>query len=418
MDKINTPFGLIDYVGDLLSKSYPTTVIFINIDQQPIIVEWLDEDVDGNDVFIIFKTDVENLKQFCNGIISHIELINNAVGKKYYQFAGSINGSKFKKINYNKIDKKALPKQTVYFDYSYSNDYQDIAKVFDLELVSNANKEDYFNVLKDNCIKIKSGLFRLHLHKGKNVGYGTADTKVLGQILLGFENLYHDVALDVIRGVDRNAKTKNLPDDVSINEMSSTEVFLQEAASYSVYIKSKVDTKYENENITVSEEIFGKINEVISFSTKINDLQEIKNKFSSDVFQSLAVFTETILDNKVILDLEYFNPISNTEIRQIMKPSDAHNINNNIVSYSNITSGTMPFKGQFVMLNTKTGYFVFKTKEEQEIAGYVDELIKDSMIKFNFTSSYQITVNQNTYETLNNKNKITYSLDSCLIIKD
>ena len=30
MEKNNTPFGDIQYVGDLLSKSYPTTIIYKN----------------------------------------------------------------------------------------------------------------------------------------------------------------------------------------------------------------------------------------------------------------------------------------------------------------------------------------------------------------------------------------------------
>lgn len=418
MEKINTPFGFIEYVGDLLSKSYPTTVIYTNDDHQPIVVEWLDVDVNGNDTFIIYQSDVENLKQFCNGVISHFELINQAHKKKYFEFVGSVYENKFKKIKFNKVDKSSLPNDTVYFDCNYSTDYQEIAKTFQINIVSLQNKEEYFESLKENSTEVQAGLFRLHMHEGKNIGYGTADTRVLGQILLSFENLYHEVALDVIRGVERNAKVKNLPDDILITDMSATEVFLQEAASYSIYVKSKVDTNYESEEETVSDKIFNKIDEVIALSNNKADLQEIKNKFSSDVFQSLAFFTETILNNKVIVDLDYFNAISNIEIRQIMKPSDAHNINNNILSYSNITSGIMPFKGQFLMLNTKTGYFVFKTKEGQEIAGYVDKLIKENMITFNFTTTYEIKVNQKNYETLNNKNKITYTLESCLTIKN
>ena len=63
MEKINTPFGFLDYVGDLLSKSYPTTVIYTNTNHQPIVIEWLDEDKNGNDMFIMYQSDVENLMQ-------------------------------------------------------------------------------------------------------------------------------------------------------------------------------------------------------------------------------------------------------------------------------------------------------------------------------------------------------------------
>jgi hypothetical protein len=419
METIKTPFGHLSYVGDLLSNTYPTTIVYKDNNNHPFIVEWLDEDDNCEDVFIIFQVEVEKLKLFCDGIISHLDFIKNVVGKKYFQFKGSINSTKFERINYNNIYKSSLPKDIVYFNSNYSLDYELIAEVFNIKTLDTKAREKYFETLKEKSENSDLGLFRLHILEGKNIGHGTADTRILGELLVSFENLYHEVALDYIRGVERNPKVKNLPEDVLISEMSSTEVYIQEAASFSIYLKSKVDVDVNNKpnKETVSDKIFRKIDKVLSASTKIKDLDAIKNEYSTDVFQSLVGFTETVLDNKVVVDLDYYNSNTKTELRNIMKPADAHTINNNVVSYSKINKITLPFKGKFLMLNTKTGYFVFETIERTEIAGYVDTLIRDNMVSYNFTNQYNVTVNQKSYETLNNKNKITYTLESCLEVK-
>jgi hypothetical protein len=112
--------------------------------------------------------------------------------------------------------------------------------------------------------------------------------------------------------------------------------------------------------------------------------------------------------------MEYYNSNSQKQIRNVIKPANAHLINNNIISYSKIEQSTLPFEGKFTNLNTKTGYFVFFTKENREISGYVSNLIKENMISFNFTSLYKVTVTQNIDITLDNKNKIYYTLESCL----
>ena len=199
-----------------------------------------------------------------------------------------------------------------------------------------------------------------------------------------------------------------------ISDMASTEIYIPEAASFSIYLKSKVDTIVENKTTTVSDEIFHKIDNLISKSTNKNELENIKIDYSEKTLNKLVSFNETILNNKIVVDLEYYNTNSNIELRNIINPENAHTINNNIESYSKIDESTKPFSGKFTNLNTKTLYFVFLTNEGFEIPGYVSKLISENMISFNFTSLYNISVTQITDSTLNYKNKINYILESCL----
>ena len=412
-NSVKNPLGQLSYVGDLLSTAYPTTVLYSNEKKEPIIVEWLDEDNNG-DIHIAYKTSVEYLEQFIKGIISHIDFIKSSDKKKYYTFYNSISSAKLKSIRYSKIDKNALPKDTVYFDQRFSSDCREICEFFGILLPSSQDREKYFNVLKGHSQEAKTGLLRLHLNEGSGIGHGTVDTKVLGHILIGYEKLYHEVALDVIRGKDRDAKTNILSEDISIQDMSSTEAYIQEAASFSIYLKSKTDADSKSENYEfVSDEIFSRINDIITSSTSKKELDSIKLSYSSEVFNSLANFSETILENKVVLDIDYYNSKSQEQARQVIKPSEAHIIHNNIVSFSNEKEEKVEFTGQFTMLNTKTGYFVFMSKQGRELSGYFASLIKESMISYNFKDLYKVVITQQTVITLNNKEQITYTLESC-----
>jgi hypothetical protein len=418
MENIDSPFGKLYYLGDLLSTAYPTTVVYHNDKNEPIITEWLDED-DNGDLNIIFKTTIQKLEEFLKGIISHLEFISSSVERRYYAFYDSIDSTKFRKIRLNPRVKKALPTKTSYFNEKFSEDFKVISEHFDLQ-PNDDNKEEYFEVLKGFSKDCSGGLLRLHLNEGINVGHGTADTKALGRILLGYENLYESVALDVITGIDRNAKTNNLPNDISVIDMSSTEVYIQEAASYSIYLKSKIDTKsISNDYDFVSDEIFSKVNDAISVSTNKRSLESSKLEFSSLVFNNLAIFSEIIMNSKVVLDIDYFNSNSNTSSRNVIKPSEAHTIHNNIISYSKEKIEKIEEEGQFTNLNINTGYFGFKTAANRVYSGYVDPLIKENMVSFNFKGLYKVVIAQKTTVRLNSKDgDISESLVSCLEIDD
>lgn len=415
---IATPFGNLEYLGDLLSNAYPTTLLFYNEFNQPFIVEWIDVDDEDNDIYYLYKSSIQNLGDFIKGIISHIELINLADKKKFYEFYNSIFETEFVQIEFANLDRSSLPNDTSYFPKELSTDFKLIADFFKIELISIKEKITYFDKLKNYSKDVETGLFRMHINEGTNIGHGTADTKVLGQLLINFENLYHEMAIDVIRGTERKAKINNLQNNVSISKMSSTEVVIKEAASFSIYLKSKTDsTSISSGYEFVSDEIFDKINAIISDSSDKKKLELIKSSYSSSVFKSLVDFSETILENKIVVDLDYFNSNSNQKFSQVIKPSEAQNIQNNIISSSVGTENKLSYSGQFIMINTKTGYFVFFTKEKLEISGYVSNLIREGMITFNFKNTYNVTIQQNTISELNsNKFKFKNTLESCLEI--
>lgn len=412
--KIGSPFGKLNYIGDMLSIAYPTTIVYENDRGLPVIVEWLDEN-DKGDLHLIYESNISRLTEFINGLISHLELIKSAERRQYYIFHGDIENAQFERRKYKHIDQKSLPKPVSYFKPELSSDYESISRFFNVKISDQQENAEYFNVLKNHSKEQHSGLLRLHLNEGDKVGHGNVDTRALGRILMGFENLYHEVALDVIRGSDRNFKVNNLPEGISISDMSSTEAVIQEAASFSIYLRPKTDTESNSEKYEyIGDEIFTNVTDVISLASSKKNLESIKQEYSSDVFGSLIAFSNVIIENKVVLDMDYFNFRSNAKSRQVIKPSEAHTIHNNVSTSVIERHDKLDSEGKFTMLNTKTGYFYFRSKEGREFSGYVSHLLREGMKMFNFQDTYAVVISQYSYQRIYSKYvSVRQVLESC-----
>ncbi len=74
---IEFPFGTLEFVGTLLFTDYPSTVVYSDETDNPIIKEWVDcSDDNSINRFFTYKVEKENLKKFIEGTLSHLELIN------------------------------------------------------------------------------------------------------------------------------------------------------------------------------------------------------------------------------------------------------------------------------------------------------------------------------------------------------
>lgn len=132
MDKIiKSPFGDIKFVGVLLTQEFPSTAVFSNDNDEPIIVEWIDLDENNNDIFYIYKTNVNNLTEFVKKDLSHLDLIHGAQWLEYYTFQNSIfDNAKFEKIDFANLNHDALPVWNCYFESYYSPDVKEVIDYF------------------------------------------------------------------------------------------------------------------------------------------------------------------------------------------------------------------------------------------------------------------------------------------------
>jgi len=412
---INSPFGNLKFIGDLLCRHYPTTSVYCNDENIPVIVEWIDENENGDDEFIIYQSTKETLKDFISGKISHLDLINKASGQ-FFSFNNGLSNATFNETNLKRIGKRNLPSNFSFFIRKESLDIDTIELVLEIQDIQEED-ENYFEQLKNHSREINTGLYRIHINNGSNVGHGTADTKILGQMLINFEELYFEVAKDIFRGAERVNEITTIEDEQNFILSSHTEVVIQEAASFSIYLKSKGNLRYrihdapaetiiediKDENVEenfenfqfVSDEIFSNVNSIIKNSSDVKSLDRIKKSYSPGVFAKVKNLAETIFTHKLVVDMDYYNPISHFASRRSLLPSNAHGIFVSVenTSFKNIEN--FNFRGKFTSITTNTGHFIIQSVEDEStFSGYFSDLLYDNISSLNFITEYNVVIEQ------------------------
>lgn len=121
------------FVGNLLFKEYPSTIVYSHDNSRPFIVEWVDEDSDGVDVFFIYESTKEILKQYIEGEICHLELIKKAKNGITVFFNGTVEKPENRLMSdVMLINEDYLPSKKNYFDKGNSEDIDKIVSYFEL----------------------------------------------------------------------------------------------------------------------------------------------------------------------------------------------------------------------------------------------------------------------------------------------
>ncbi len=401
------PYSDLSFVGNLLFKEYPSTMIYTDKLNTPFIVEWADfRNETKSNIYYIYKTSCDNLKKYLDKGLSHFDLIMNAEEDVTFLFTGSIeNPTNIYLLNVNNILPSYLPSSNSYFTKEESEDISDVIKHFKLserkvEIVTHLSV-----VASDNHIEAyskihKTELFHIHLNNGDYINHGRAQTNVLGNVLVNLDGLYHEVANDYTKGKDRTKKITNATEKFNYDGIAYTEVVLNRAASFSVYIKPKRNVPIMNffpevsdsNFISSGEKIFHDVIEVISKAQSKESMLAIKDKYNHNVFNKLNAFAEHIIKCNLNVDFHYYNPISESKWKENIDLVKANEIMNTL-SGTTINELTDINKiGKFTALNCKTGHFTFGSNDEEEFTGYFDDLVIPNMPNLTFVDFYEIKI--------------------------
>jgi len=400
----NLPFNNLSFVGNLLFKEYPSTVVYSDVNKSPFILEWVDVSETGLDKYFLYETSIDNLKRYLEKEISHYNLILEAKGGVAVFYDGSIEQPQnISVINIEFIDEDYLPSANTLFNKEDSEDLEEIYSYFSLrnyvvkdELKLNVAVE---RPIEYHSLKKNSELFRIHLNNNKYVGHGNAQTDVLGNTLIGFEDVYHELAIDSVQGKDRIIKLNKKNKD-AFESISNTEVVIREAASFSIYIRPKVSQielntsldPNEPAQITTGETIFRSVLEVIHNTSTSDLIDSVKDKYNPAVFSKLKIFAEHIKKHDLVVDLDYYSPISAKKLTEKVDVVSANNILTTMAVTSISNNDTIHVIAKFEALHCKTGHFTITTNDEIEYTGYFDKKIRESMPTLNFIDLYTITI--------------------------
>jgi hypothetical protein len=399
------PFNNLTFIGVLQFKEYPSTIIYSDHDKNPYIIEWIDLDEFGKDIYFIYKTSIDNLKKYLDKGISHYDLIINTDGEIVFQYYGKLeSASSFTIVPSESIPLELLPTQDSFFSTKYSDDLEKINEHFGLKNhVITALVKQETDIVKYTEIfsnKYNSELIHIHLNNGKFIEHGKVNTNVLGHTLTSFEDLYHEVATDYVRGgKERNIKIESKELKKQFNDLAYTEVVIERAASFSIYIKPKISREqvklnYDNDSsipFTEAEKIFSNVKEIMSNTFNADSISSLTEKYNPDVFKKLMMFADNIKKFDLDIDLDYYSPVSKNKWSDKIDINKAYNIIAVLNNKKNETEN-IKLKGKFSALNCKSKHFTFVANDGNEHTGYFDELIKDNIPNLNFIDLYEINI--------------------------
>ena len=300
------PFNEFSIVGVLLSKYFPSTIIYRDTDNTPIIVEWLDVNDSNEDVYIIFKTDVQQLKRYIEKKINHLDFILKCENGIVFEFVNTLkNNNHFYIKSADNLNKELLPKQDSFFDETLTDNLDLIIDIFKLDEVLLEDED----ILEELSNQFDSDIIRLHFNnKEKLVEHGLIDTNILGEFLVSFNNLYIEVAKDRFYGAVRKSNTRIVKMKPFFEENKKTQVVVNEAASFSVYIKPYESfIRIDDDVVLNCSDIMTDISKLFTLSKDSSSFDSILGNYNKAVFKELAVFSEKTSEYGLDFDLKYFN---------------------------------------------------------------------------------------------------------------
>lgn len=385
-------FSLNDFVGVLLFSEIPTTLIYSDTNKNPIIKEWVDCTDDGNiNRSFYFKSTKALLKQFLDGDISHQDFINKSVDGLLY-FEDKSSEESIRKFVISIIGLPADYKSS--FDFYYKSEYgvdeEKIIKYFELGSVKLDISKT--NEVKDIATFRNVETYNIHLESSLGVGYGTIKTETLAKILFGFEKFYKDISLDFLRGKQRGELRPSVKEKEEYDPFITTQIYLQKAESYSVFIKP-VYSIYNLFNKTSDTELIAeKLFNLIISSQKEDTLKIEYNNYSEFVFKSYKQFLKNIYEDELKIDLFWYSPTTRSNLNSKITYVIADNILLNIDNLSIVEEDTLVLLGKFEALNCNTRHFEFFSNSREHFKGYIGREIDEDLKMINFVNLYEVEI--------------------------
>ena len=130
--------NIVQEIGTILFSEFPTTILYIDTNQNLLIKEWADCSDDGlTDRFFYYRTTKLNVARFFQNKQSHLDLIRNSEdGLVYFQDINSNNLSDLTILSANKIPNDYLPSSNFTLSNKDIVDLEKINKFLDIDNIN------------------------------------------------------------------------------------------------------------------------------------------------------------------------------------------------------------------------------------------------------------------------------------------
>jgi hypothetical protein len=389
------PYEQLEFVGVLLFAEYPSTTVYKDADNNPVLKEWVDCNADNTiDRFYYYSVEPFILKQFLEKDISHYDLIKGAKeGYVFFQDEKKGEVSVPILVSFKSIPYDYLPARDFMFSENDGVDIEMITKFFDLK---NVNKPivNIPEVVRKLSNREKAETLYIHLEKGNNVGYGTIKTEVFGSTLISIDRLYKNNALDYLKTTNRTDIQLDAEKNKEYLPYTETEVFgVAVRASFGFMIRpivSNIDLFENTPAYQIAERTFNLIN-----NSKSKDSLSIEyTKHSIYTIKKYEEFLAEIYKNQINIDLNWFNPLTKKELSAGIRYVEANAIIEDIKQIFISTEVDIELIGKFRAIDCDTAHFVFISTDKQKYSGYFNRKIKESLNEITFMDVYKIIIHR------------------------
>lgn len=379
-------------IGTILFAEFPTTTLYYDADNNLVIKEWADCSDDGKvDRFFYYKTSKENVARFLINKLSHLDLIRNSSDGLVYFQDDSVDGvSDFIIVSANKIPKSYLPSSRFVLRKEDIVDFSKIDQTLDLSNVD--TNIELTSVVKEFASQKKSEIYNLHIKKGDGVGFGTIKTETLGKTLIKFENLYENVALDVLIGKERGTVDLKSKQNKEKFMYANSEVVGSIAASYSLLIRPYQTDINLFEELSSSEKI---ANETFALLNNSVELEKLKSEYLRHSEYTISAFKgllKEIYSLELDIDFSWVSDRKELNYNQRINYNLANKIVSDIDALNTTNDDNFKKKGKFRAVNCDTGHFTFISNDEEQFTGYFDKQIREGSEQIVFTKIYEISI--------------------------
>lgn len=388
----NSHLNIVQEIGTILFAEFPTTILYLDINHNLVIKEWADCSDDGlTDRFFYFKTTKLNVARFLKNKQTHLDLIiNSEDGLIYFQDITSNSISDLTIISANKIQNDYLPSSSFKLKEEYIVDFVKINRFLDIDNID--LNIDISQSVKEFARYKKSEIYNLHIKKGDGVGFGTIKTETLGKTLVKFENLYENIALDILIGKNRGSVDLKNKENKEKFIYANSEVVGSMAASFSLLIRPYQSELNLFDELSSSEKIATETFNLLNNSIETEKLKEEYIKHSEYTIFAYKGFLKEIYSLELDLDISWCSDKKDVNFNQRLNYNLANKIANDIDTLNTTEGDSFKKKGKFRAINCNTGYFIFISNEEEEFKGYFSKQIKESSEQIVFTKLYEISI--------------------------
>ena len=410
------PYKDLDLVGVLLFAVFPSTIVYKNDQDRPIIKEWVDCSEDNLiDRYFYYSVDKRHLKSFLDKEISHLDLINRADdGMIFFQDIQKDKDPETITVSLAEIPINYLPQGDFLFDFEDGVDTFDIIEAFDLDAEEKAAREA-LRQAKERAKQEHSETLYVRMLNGKNVDDSAIKTNALGGILVSFDKFYNSVGLDYFKKKTRGDISIESESHKKLREQIETEVYEDIRASYGILIrpvKSRIDEIDHTPSAIIAERVI----QLITNSKK--DEQYLKTEYQLHSRFTIAhyrEFLEQVYKREMDIEFNWINPLKDEEIQTSINFRSANKVMVNIDNLNIVTTEPINVTGKFRAMDCATGYFVFISVNNEKYTGHFDKNTKEGMSERTFTQVYDIVINRQVEKKPGKKEKIIDTITSCIL---